>query len=317
MTIDEMLHKFLVDLCGVDMMNVSSLKEKNFLKKLDDMIAKLCEVSLIMGEYIVENSDDMHSMLTKFKKILEDCETEEDPNKLQHITEYCNELRNKLILSGEATIPSDKVIVREVIETTKPVYDETCQIAVVWSTCDVKNECVRPDLSDDQALDVLKLSLDKHDANTGINWDVLNIWAEYLYPKPDKRINIDESDLYVMINTNEGYYVGEVKCMSDDENFQHAKDSNKMIKAIFYKHPIKLSYDFQSVIIKQALRLKNSIVESFETNEEAVEFILKCAGKNKSGIEYAINRYYNSTLYEAASDLSVGNFAIIKNEEED
>lgn len=54
-------------------------------------------------------------------------------------------------------------------------------IAVEWCVDDVQSE--RPDLDEDQAWHVLETAYFEHDANDGINWDVLNYWADYLYPK--------------------------------------------------------------------------------------------------------------------------------------
>jgi len=54
-------------------------------------------------------------------------------------------------------------------------------IEIVWSTEDVQE--VRPDLDDDQAYNVLLLAERKHDANIGISWQTLEIWADYLYPE--------------------------------------------------------------------------------------------------------------------------------------
>ena len=50
-----------------------------------------------------------------------------------------------------------------------------------WHCADVQT--VRPDLTDEQALDVLLTAKHYHDANVGINWDVLKIWADELYPR--------------------------------------------------------------------------------------------------------------------------------------
>jgi hypothetical protein len=56
-----------------------------------------------------------------------------------------------------------------------------------WHIEDVQS--VRPDLNDDQAADVLEAVADNHDANYGINWDVLRYWADELYPAEE-----DEQD---------------------------------------------------------------------------------------------------------------------------
>lgn len=59
-------------------------------------------------------------------------------------------------------------------------YDPNSQIAVVWSIDDVHT--VRKDLSPEQAMDVLKLVESDHDANVGVNWDVLQNAANELFP---------------------------------------------------------------------------------------------------------------------------------------
>ena len=55
----------------------------------------------------------------------------------------------------------------------------THQISVSWSTDDVKS--VRPDLGDQEAAAVLDFILQKHDANEGINWGVIECAADILY----------------------------------------------------------------------------------------------------------------------------------------
>ena len=48
-----------------------------------------------------------------------------------------------------------------------------------WHIEDV--QAVRPDLTDDQAENVLEAVADNFDANYGINWDILRHWADELY----------------------------------------------------------------------------------------------------------------------------------------
>ncbi len=56
---------------------------------------------------------------------------------------------------------------------------ERKQIAIIWSIEDVQQ--VRPDLTDDQAWQVL-LEVDRrHDAEHGINWQSLEFVAEQLF----------------------------------------------------------------------------------------------------------------------------------------
>lgn len=54
-------------------------------------------------------------------------------------------------------------------------------IIIEWDTSDVQE--VRPDLSEDQAYQVLLTAKKEHDATTGINWDVLEGWANFLFPE--------------------------------------------------------------------------------------------------------------------------------------
>jgi hypothetical protein len=54
------------------------------------------------------------------------------------------------------------------------------RIAVIWSIEDIKD--IRPDLSDEQAWDVLEEVERKHDAEYGINWDTLEDFADQMFP---------------------------------------------------------------------------------------------------------------------------------------
>lgn len=50
-----------------------------------------------------------------------------------------------------------------------------------WHVEDVFN--VRPDLNEEQAIDVLEALEDGFDANVGINWEVIEYTADKLYPE--------------------------------------------------------------------------------------------------------------------------------------
>ena len=63
----------------------------------------------------------------------------------------------------------------------KVMYDPNCQIAILWSIFDVQT--VRPDLSNKKAYAVLKKAEKMHDSDQGINWDILKIWADELFPQ--------------------------------------------------------------------------------------------------------------------------------------
>lgn len=52
-------------------------------------------------------------------------------------------------------------------------------ISVVWNIEDVKS--LEPKVTDEQAMEVLELARDNHDANVGINWGVLEFWISQVY----------------------------------------------------------------------------------------------------------------------------------------
>ena len=52
---------------------------------------------------------------------------------------------------------------------------------ITWNIDDVKD--VRPSLSDDQCREVLTKLNDGHDANVGINWEVIKIVADSIFPE--------------------------------------------------------------------------------------------------------------------------------------
>jgi hypothetical protein len=57
------------------------------------------------------------------------------------------------------------------------------QVAVIWSIEDVNQ--VRPDLSDDQAWQVLQEAERLHDCELGFNWLLLETVADDLFPSPE------------------------------------------------------------------------------------------------------------------------------------
>lgn len=61
------------------------------------------------------------------------------------------------------------------------------EIAIVWSVDDVLQECDW--LTREQALEVLHNLDHKHDANIGINWEVIYYTAEWMHPKEEENVN--------------------------------------------------------------------------------------------------------------------------------
>ena len=60
--------------------------------------------------------------------------------------------------------------------------DDPDEISIVWSTEDVL--CVRPDLTKEQAREVLYELDHSHDASVGISWDIIDIIAENMFERP-------------------------------------------------------------------------------------------------------------------------------------
>lgn len=54
-------------------------------------------------------------------------------------------------------------------------------VSIKWATEDVWE--VRPDLTEQQADKVLDALVDKHDATIGVNWDVIEIIANNMFPE--------------------------------------------------------------------------------------------------------------------------------------
>jgi hypothetical protein len=58
-------------------------------------------------------------------------------------------------------------------------------ITIKWHITDVQE--VRPDLTDDQARDVLWRVRDIHDANEGVNWYVIECVASEMFPEEEDK----------------------------------------------------------------------------------------------------------------------------------
>ena len=61
------------------------------------------------------------------------------------------------------------------------ILTERNQIAIIWDIEDVQS--LRPELTDEQAWQVLENAARHHDAGIGINWEVLEATAECLFPE--------------------------------------------------------------------------------------------------------------------------------------
>jgi len=74
--------------------------------------------------------------------------------------------------AGRKSTESAEVDVHDLLARRK-------QIAVIWDVKDVRE--VRPDLTDEQAWEVLQQTRHQHDATLGINWETLELTAQMLF----------------------------------------------------------------------------------------------------------------------------------------
>ena len=105
-------------------------------------------------------------------------------------------IENALSFYAEEGISSDKKAQKELDNAWNIVkekknygygYDDTNSIAIIWEIEDVKS--IRPDLTDNECLDVLCFADRKHDASLGICWDTLEWHCDYLFPVKEEASN--------------------------------------------------------------------------------------------------------------------------------
>lgn len=58
------------------------------------------------------------------------------------------------------------------------------QIAIIWDVEDV--QMLNPELDDYQAMTILETVQNKHDANIGVNWDVIQFWIDNIHEKEEE-----------------------------------------------------------------------------------------------------------------------------------
>ena len=66
----------------------------------------------------------------------------------------------------------------------RKIYDllyQSRQIAAIWAVEDV--QIIRPDLTADEAWEVLQAAIHHHDCNIGLQWGVFESVAESLFPE--------------------------------------------------------------------------------------------------------------------------------------
>ncbi|MDY0341049.1 MAG: hypothetical protein RBS17_07535 [Coriobacteriia bacterium] len=79
---------------------------------------------------------------------------------------------------GEGRVDADvKFVENAPVEQVRWGFVDEDTIVIAWNVEDVLS--IAPDLTVEDARDVLAMALDNHDANIGITWDVLDLWAGY------------------------------------------------------------------------------------------------------------------------------------------
>lgn len=108
---------------------------------------------------------------------------------IELLTEYTHELKYTLdcACSVELVVRVDDRI-REIDKLIADFRHYTLaektshrrSISLVWSVEDV--QALRPDLGDEQAMEVLQQVESHHDCENGVTWDTLEYWADELFP---------------------------------------------------------------------------------------------------------------------------------------
>lgn len=99
------------------------------------------------------------------------------------------EALNNFIINANVDEDSDlfKQAVAAVNELDQyELVDRRDSIAIVWCIEDVQS--IRPDLTDEQAGEVLSAVESHHDCNLGITWDTLCITADEMFEEPEGEI---------------------------------------------------------------------------------------------------------------------------------
>lgn len=126
---------------------------------------------------------NVRDAIRRLRDLPGDLEAEDDP---AFTTEQVNFLEKRLYEVRavlERGLPND-----ESVDFDLRVQERLARqrkIAVIWSIEDVQQG--RPDLTDDQAWEVLEQVEDIHDAEWGINWTTLETVADDMFPKPTSR----------------------------------------------------------------------------------------------------------------------------------
>ena len=140
------------------------------------------EVNALLARNWIAFRNSLTNTLNQYERsFLEDCAREAcEPEDFYEIQDCMDEITDgQLMALGRLFYPGGKAIV-------KPSESIT-SIAVEWCVEDIQS--FRPDLTDKQAGEVLQAADRCHNAEVGINWDVLRFHADGLFPEEDEDSN--------------------------------------------------------------------------------------------------------------------------------
>ena len=105
--------------------------------------------------------------------------------KTNHLANYLADYINEELERGNEI---DVYTLKNAIEAFEGGAGIKNSIFIEWCVDDVKD--VRPDLDDDQALEVLEFVKDNHDATIGVTWDTIQYAADLLYPEESLEVEL-------------------------------------------------------------------------------------------------------------------------------
>jgi hypothetical protein len=136
-----------------------------------------------MSDTTITLESRVHEAIRQLRDLPGSLEAEDDPT---FTVEQVNLLEKRLyevraLLEGE----DRSQLYADITLYVHDLLAKHRQIAAIWSVEDVQE--IRPDLTEDQAWEVLDLVGDKHDAEWGITWTMLQDVADALFPRPTSR----------------------------------------------------------------------------------------------------------------------------------
>lgn len=142
------------------------------------------EVNALLVRNWIAFRNSLTNTLNQYERsFLEDCAREAcEPEDFYEIQDCMDEITDgQLMALGRLFYPNSDEIAK--------VSKQISSIAVKWCVEDVQS--IRPDLTDEQAGAVLQAADRCHNAEVGINWDVLRFHADDLFPEDEQ---VDEQD---------------------------------------------------------------------------------------------------------------------------